>query len=177
MSALSQQVSGNRGRCPRIPKYCRHKTWNLAYVRIGGRVKYLGPHNSPESLEAYSRIVAEFAAAPAAVERVIAAADDPAMTVAELCEKYLTFAEGYYRKDGRSDSPDRQRPPGDPDAAGALLVNSGRGVWAAGVESDPTAHAQEPWHPPQEQTADPLHPRHDQFDLRLHPPHFPLGRV
>ena len=100
MSALSQQVSG-RGRCPRVPKYCRHKTWDLAYVRIGGKVKYLGPHKSPESLEAYSRIVAEFAAAPAAVERVIAAADDPSMTVTELCDKYLTYAESYYRKDGR----------------------------------------------------------------------------
>ena len=102
MSASSQQGSGARGRRPRVPKYCRHKTWDLAYVRIGGRVKYLGPYNSPESLEGYSRLVAEFAAAPTSVEKVIAAAAEPeVMTVTVLCDSYLTFAEGYYRKDGR----------------------------------------------------------------------------
>jgi integrase len=71
----------------------------LAYVRIRGKCRYLGKYNSPESLEAYSRLVSELAVAPAAVEAP-SLGDRQAFTIMELCAAYLDFAEGYYVKDG-----------------------------------------------------------------------------
>lgn len=41
-----------------VPAYCRHKASNQAYVTIGGRERYLGPYGSPESREAYARLIA-----------------------------------------------------------------------------------------------------------------------
>ena len=84
----------------RVPKYLYFKPRGLAYVRIRGHVRYLGKYDSPESLEAYRRILAELQAAPAAV----VSAPPPkrqAFTVLELCAAYLDFAEGYYVKGGR----------------------------------------------------------------------------
>jgi integrase len=95
---------------PRVPKYCFHKPRGLAYVRIRGTCRYLGKYNSDESLEAYRRLLAELAAAPAAAEvcaRTGAYTAAPAcnagqeLTVLELGAAYLDFAEGYYVKDGR----------------------------------------------------------------------------
>ena len=43
---------------PRQPKYCLHKPTGQAYVRLGGKVIYLGKHDTPESLAAYDRWVA-----------------------------------------------------------------------------------------------------------------------
>lgn len=45
-----------------IPKYCHHKARDLGYVTINGRVTYLGPYNTPESLAAYYKLVAEYTA-------------------------------------------------------------------------------------------------------------------
>lgn len=39
------------------PTYCHHKARDLGYVRIDGRVVYLGQYNSPESLAEYDRLV------------------------------------------------------------------------------------------------------------------------
>jgi hypothetical protein len=44
---------------PSIPKYSRHKPSGRARVRIGGRDIYLGAYGSPESKEAYNRVIAE----------------------------------------------------------------------------------------------------------------------
>jgi integrase len=84
----------------RVPKYCFHRARGLAYVRIRGKCRYLGKFNSSESKEAYGRLVAELATAPAAVAAP-SSADRQALTIVELCADYLGFARRYYVKDGR----------------------------------------------------------------------------
>ncbi len=51
-------------RFPRIPKYRKHAS-GQARVTLGGQDFLLGPFNSPESHEAYRRLIAEWAARPA----------------------------------------------------------------------------------------------------------------
>jgi hypothetical protein len=65
-----------KGECgmPRLlsrpPKYARHKASGQAVVKIGGKLRFLGPFNSAESKLRYQAAVAEWAAqqncAPAA---------------------------------------------------------------------------------------------------------------
>jgi replicative superfamily II helicase len=45
-----------------LPKYCRHKSSGRAFVRIGGKMYYLGKHGSQASRREYDRIIAEFVA-------------------------------------------------------------------------------------------------------------------
>ena len=45
-----------------LPKYCRHKASGRAFVRIGGKMHYLGKYGSQASRREYDRIIAEFAA-------------------------------------------------------------------------------------------------------------------
>jgi len=45
-----------------LPKYCRHKATNRAFVRIGGKAYYLGKYNSEASRREYDRIIGEFLA-------------------------------------------------------------------------------------------------------------------
>ena len=80
----------------RVTKHCLHSPSGRAYMRIRGRVRYLGPHGSPESLEEYGRLVAELAASPAVSDHPIPAG----LTIVELGAAYLDFAEAYYRKNG-----------------------------------------------------------------------------
>jgi integrase len=78
------------------PKYCLHKPSGRAYLRIRGRVRYIGKYNSPESLEAYGRLVAELAAQG---DTPVADTSVPAsITVVELADAYWQFCAGYYRK-------------------------------------------------------------------------------
>jgi integrase len=45
-----------------LPKYCCHKPSGRAYVRIDGKMLYLGKHGSQASRREYDRIIAEFLA-------------------------------------------------------------------------------------------------------------------
>lgn len=81
-----------------VPKYCLHKPSGRAYVRIRGKVIYVGQHGSADSKQEYGRLIAELAASCGTVVPTAPASD---LTVVELCAAYLDFAEGYYRKDGR----------------------------------------------------------------------------
>jgi len=80
----------------KAPKYCLHKPSGRAYLRIRGRVHYLGEHGTQESLEAYGRIIAELAAKPDVSAAVRIAT--PGLTVVELADAYHEFCKGYYRK-------------------------------------------------------------------------------
>ena len=69
------------------PAYCVHKSKNLAYVRIRGRMIYLGRAHSRESLARYSEIVAAVLAGeepPRGRITPIAAA----LNVGELAERW-----------------------------------------------------------------------------------------
>jgi hypothetical protein len=86
-----------------VPKYCFHSARGLAYVRIADKVRYLGKHNSPESLELYRRILAEMAASPVSATPAAGSALPKAaeLTVMELAAAYLDYAEAYYVKEGK----------------------------------------------------------------------------
>lgn len=90
---------------PRVPSYCLHKATGQAYIKIRGRMVYLGLHGSPSSRDAYAAAVADLLAGR---EVIVPAADrdaepqvDNRLTVAQLCQKYCRYAEGYYVKNGR----------------------------------------------------------------------------
>jgi hypothetical protein len=44
----------------RVPKYSLYKASGKVVVRIAGKDHYLGPYGTPESREAYQRLVAEW---------------------------------------------------------------------------------------------------------------------
>lgn len=78
----------------RAPKYCFHKASGQAVIRVKGKVRYLGPYDSPQSRAAYDEAIAEF----------VTEQDQPATstaTVNQLCLGYLKFAKTYYQQDGR----------------------------------------------------------------------------
>jgi integrase len=81
-----------------VPKYSLHKPTGQAFVRIGGKFRYLGKYDSPKSREAYGRIVAELAVNPTPT---VEAADGEFLTVLELIAAYWDHAQVYYVKDGR----------------------------------------------------------------------------
>ena len=45
-----------------LPKYCRHRASGRAYVRLEGKMYYLGKYGSTASKREYDRIIAEFVA-------------------------------------------------------------------------------------------------------------------
>ena len=77
-----------------VPRYCLHKPSGRAYVRIRGKVVYLGVYDSPESKEEYGRLIAELAANPATPATKVTSS----VTVVEMADAYWQFAQGYYRK-------------------------------------------------------------------------------
>ncbi|MCL2649165.1 MAG: hypothetical protein FWD61_19555 [Phycisphaerales bacterium] len=82
------------------PRYCRQKKHfgnDLAFVEIAGRRHYLGAYGTPESQEAYHRLLAEFAASGS----LRTPAPQLEITVVEVAERYLTWAKDYYVKHGK----------------------------------------------------------------------------
>ena len=96
------KVTKKPGRRPRVgpPPYCLHKSSGHAYVHIGGQDCFLGKHNSPESLEKYSRLVAELASGAVINHGRIATLED-GVTVAEIAAAFLKHARKYYVKNGK----------------------------------------------------------------------------
>ena len=87
---------------PPTPRYRRQKAkpHHRAFVELNGRRHYLGIWKSPESLEQYDRLVAEWLSngrrAPVDVQEI---------TVVEVCARYWEHATEYYRRpDGTSTS-------------------------------------------------------------------------
>ena len=84
----------------RIPKYAHHSS-GQARVRIDGKVIYLGQYGSDDSHRRYDDVIQQWLARRR--EARIA-------TIDALALSYATYAEEYYRKDGRaSGSIDRVR--------------------------------------------------------------------
>ena len=81
----------------KAPKYCLHKPSGRAYIRIRDHVRYIGKHGTPESLEAYGRIIAELATQAESSIGVQSISVD-GITVVELADAYWQFCQGYYRK-------------------------------------------------------------------------------
>ncbi len=81
-----------------VPKYCLHKPSGRAYVRIRGRVVYIGDFGSAESKQEYGRLVAELAATSGVATPT---PSQSTITVVELVAAYLDFAKSYYQKNGQ----------------------------------------------------------------------------
>lgn len=86
----------------KTPSYRFHKARNCAVVTINGRDHYLGAYDSPESWEAYHRLVAEHLADRREPPPPIPA--DAPLTVTELIARYWRFAKTYYVKDDKPTS-------------------------------------------------------------------------
>lgn len=86
----------------RVPSYCLHKRSGRAVVRLNGKDHYLGVYGSPESHEAYQRLIAQWLATgkqTAAKRAERSRLSNPSVTVSEVILEYREFAKGYYVKD------------------------------------------------------------------------------
>lgn len=92
----------------RVPKYRLHKPKGLGVVRLDGHDVYLGKYNTPESLAAYRRVIAEWLSSSRPVmgaqRQHTSGSVAPvvlSMVINELVQRYLAFAKTYYVKHGR----------------------------------------------------------------------------
>ena len=84
-----------------VPQYCHHRASGQAVVRFNGHDYYLGKFGSPENHDEYDRLVGEWMikghqAPPRVLRQPVGQ-----MKVNELILAYLSFADGYYRKNGQ----------------------------------------------------------------------------
>ena len=84
----------------RLPKLCRNKTRDAAFVYRNGKKIYLGRWNAPETIAAYRRYIAELTSEPT---RVVGKRDEinAVATLAELAAAFLTDRAEYYVKNGK----------------------------------------------------------------------------
>lgn len=88
-------------RRPSIPSYRLHKATGQAIVTIAGRDFYLGPYGSPQSTQAYNRLVAEWLSGSPPTDEAV----DPIRTVSEVLDAYHHHCAVYYRRpDGSTTS-------------------------------------------------------------------------
>lgn len=89
------------------PKLCHHKPTDQAFVKIDGRVVYLGAFGSAAAEAAYLSRVGEWMLRKAGKTVAIAKPEGAAApvgssrTVTEICVEYVRHAEGYYQCDGK----------------------------------------------------------------------------
>ena len=81
-----------------VPTYRLHKPSGKAVVTLCGRDFYLGPWNSPDSRLEYDRLVAEWLANSRQLPDAVPLGE---LTIVELADAYLQFAEGYYQQVGK----------------------------------------------------------------------------
>lgn len=83
---------------PSVPSYRKQKSRSKkqpdrAFVELSGQRIYLGEYDSPESKEAYHRLIAEWIA-----NGMQAQVDPEEITISELCARFLKHAMEYYRR-------------------------------------------------------------------------------
>jgi integrase len=88
---------------PRIPSYCLHRATGQAYLKLAGRVTYLGLYGSEASRQAYASVLTDIMAGrPIQRPETRATATTPpipaAVTVGEVCRRYKLHARVYYLK-------------------------------------------------------------------------------
>ncbi|QDV30262.1 site-specific tyrosine recombinase XerC [Planctopirus ephydatiae] len=85
---------------PRIPKLSLHKPSGCARVRVQGKDLYLGPYGDPETLQRYSRLLAELASQQHQLQVAQANSGQSTptqdLTISEMILAYLEFATTYY---------------------------------------------------------------------------------
>jgi hypothetical protein len=89
-------------RTVRTPSYRLHKPTGRAVVTLNGRDYYLGEYGTPESQSEYDRLVAEWLTNGRTISRRgSGSASGFDISVNELFEAFVEWAESYYRKGGR----------------------------------------------------------------------------
>ena len=81
------------------PTYRHHRPSGQAVVTLDGRDFYLGKYDSELSRAEYDRLVAEWLQSGRRLSHTADAGAD--LTIYELAESFLVWADTYYRKDGR----------------------------------------------------------------------------
>jgi integrase len=77
-----------------LPTYRLHKASGQAVVTLDGRDCYLGTHGTPESRAKYQRLIRDYVTAGF---RLPCEGERKPLTIAHLCDGYLSFAEREYR--------------------------------------------------------------------------------
>jgi integrase len=80
-----------------LPKYRKHKQSGQAIVTLNGRDYLLGPHDTKASRAKYDRLIAEWLERG----RQSMISDDSGLNVAELCDRYWSWATNKYVRQGR----------------------------------------------------------------------------
>ncbi len=81
----------------RIPGYLKHKTSGQAFVKLNGQFHYLGPYGTKASRCEYDRLISEWTSGG---RRLPSLSYD--ITIIELADAYLAWAECYYQRNGLS---------------------------------------------------------------------------
>lgn len=81
----------------REPGYCHHRPSDQAYVRINGRIHYLGKFGTEESKAKYRQLKAEYLQSPISPKFSQSAKLPSSPTMAEVCLQYLDYAKDYYK--------------------------------------------------------------------------------
>lgn len=96
---------------PRVPGYCHHRGSGQAFVKLGGKVVYLGVYGSEASRDAYAAIVSDVLTGrdvTTAIRRKPAnrgeAQSARRLTVADVAARFNEYAKGYYVKNGEPTS-------------------------------------------------------------------------
>lgn len=85
---------------PREPSYRKHSVENFGFYEYQKkRVRLPGEFNSPESLSAYYSFVAKWRASHGVLPPAVAPPDQ--ITISDLCNRYLAYAEVHYEKGGK----------------------------------------------------------------------------
>ncbi len=76
-----------------LPAYCLHKATGQAVVRLNGRDHYLGKFGTEESRQKYDGLIAEWLANGRKL-----AEPESRLLVGQLIERFLSYAQTYYKK-------------------------------------------------------------------------------
>lgn len=83
----------------KIPSYRKHRASGKAIVTLDGKDFYLGNHGTRRSKREYEKLVSEWLARGRELP-----SEGEDLMIGELLLRYLKFADGYYRKNGRPTS-------------------------------------------------------------------------
>lgn len=90
---MSRPKASKRKRPRRVPTMGYHSGSGQDYVRLNGRMHYLGKHGNPTNRQRYNALIAEWEANG---RQLPVAADE--ITITELVVKYFEHCKGWYRK-------------------------------------------------------------------------------
>ena len=90
---MSRPKSAKRKLAAPVPSLCYHPGSDQDYVRLNGRMHYLGKHGNPTNRQRYNALLAEWEANG----RQLPVATDE-ITIRELVAKYTEHCKGWYRK-------------------------------------------------------------------------------